>query len=73
MGRSLHWTQPYGDHSTYMIGALYFAHKHWRDPVFYVPKFSFPEGANIIFSDSIPLFALFEQSVGPLPRYQGNG
>ena len=42
-----------------MIGALYFAHDAWRFPVFYVPKFSFPEGANIIFSDSIPLFALF--------------
>jgi len=57
-GQSVYWTQPLGDRITNMIGTIYFAQDNWRWPLFYVPILAFPEGANIIFTDSIPLLAL---------------
>jgi hypothetical protein len=58
LGYSAYWTHPYGDRMNNLIGAVYFAHDQWRFPLFYVPKLAFPEGANIIFTDSLPLLAL---------------
>lgn len=57
-GQSAHWTQPFGDTNTNFIGSLYFAQDKWRFPLFYVPQLAFPEGTNIIYTDSIPLLAL---------------
>lgn len=58
LGYSAYWTHPYGDRMNNFIGAVYFAHDQWRFPLFFVPKLAFPEGANIIFTDSLPLLAL---------------
>jgi len=58
LGRSVYWTEPFGDRITNLIGALYFAHDDWRFPLFYVPGLGFPEGANIVYTDSLPLLAL---------------
>ena len=52
------WDGMRGDRFTYLIGALYHAHDAWRLPIFYVPKLAFPEGANIVYTDSLPLVAL---------------
>ena len=58
MGNNAYWKEPYGDCIHNLIGALYFVHDGWRWPLFYVPGLAFPEGANIIYTDSIPLLAL---------------
>ena len=58
MGNSVYWQEPYGDSIQHLIGSLYYAHDGWRWPLFYVPGLAFPEGANIIYTDSIPLLAL---------------
>lgn len=58
LGRNICWTHPAGDIITNLIGARYFAYDSWRWPLFYVPGLAFPEGANIVYTDSIPLLAL---------------
>lgn len=58
LGNSAYWTAPFGDRITNFIGALYFAHDGWRFPIFYVPNLATPEGANIVYTDSLPLLAL---------------
>lgn len=62
-GRSVYWTQAFGDRITNLVGALYFIRDEWRFPLFYVPQLAFPEGANIVYTDSVPLFALFLKGV----------
>ena len=63
LGRSVYWTEPYGDPTTNMVGALYFVRDEWRFPLFYVPKLGFPEGVNIVYTDSLPLFAIVARLV----------
>lgn len=58
LGQSAFWTKPFGDRVTNLIGALYFAHDGWHFPIFYVPNLAAPEGANIVYTDSLPLLAL---------------
>src|SRR5262245_358171 len=72
LASSRYWTEPFGDPITYEIGARYFAQDKWRFPIFFVPAFSFPEGANIIFSDSIPLLALVAKIAYKLSGYWFN-
>ncbi len=75
MGNSAYWKEPFGDSIQHLIGALYYAHDGWRWPIFYVPGLAFPEGANIIYTDSIPLIALamkvFYQITGEWFNYFG--
>lgn len=61
LGRGVYWTEPFGDRITHMIGALYYAHDDWRFPLFYVPGLAFPEGTNIVYTDSLPLLALVDK------------
>jgi hypothetical protein len=57
-GRGPYWSQAYGDRITNLIGVVYFIRDEWRFPLFYVPQLAFPEGANIVYTDSLPLLAL---------------
>src|SRR5215510_11273151 len=67
-----YWLEPYGDVMTYEIGSRYFAQDAWRFPLFFLPAFSFPEGANIIFSDSIPLLAFIAKIAYKISGYWFN-
>lgn len=58
LGTGPFWHGPRGDRVTNLIGALYYLHDPWRLPIFYVPKLGFPEGVNIVYTDSLPLVAL---------------
>ena len=60
------------DRAQALIGWRYFAHDSWHLPVFSVPALSYPEGANIIFTDSIPLAALFFKVVFVLTGLEVN-
>ena len=48
-----------GDLSTYQLGWKYFRHDEWRFPVLSNPNYGIYLNGNLIYSDSIPLFALF--------------
>jgi hypothetical protein len=63
LGQNPYWTAPFGDRITNLIGALYFVHDSWRFPIFHIPKLAFPEGANIVYTDSLPLLALAAKAV----------
>jgi hypothetical protein len=63
LGRSVYWTEPFGDQITNLIGALSFAHDSWRFPIFYVPGLAVPDGANIVYTDCLPLLALVSKVI----------
>lgn len=50
------------DRAQALIGWRYFAHDVWRFPLFWVPDLGYPEGASIVYTDSIPLLALLAKS-----------
>lgn len=58
LGTSEFWNMPPGDMSQHLIGYLFYIQDHFRFPLFYVPDLGYPEGGNIIFTDSIPIAAL---------------
>jgi len=57
-GHNAYWTEPFGDQIQHRVGAMYFARDDWRFPLFLVSKLNFPEGANIVLTDSLPLLAV---------------
>lgn len=46
------------DRAQALIGWRYYAYDAWRFPLFAVATLGYPEGTNIVFTDSIPLAAL---------------
>lgn len=57
-GTGPYWQAPYSDRITNLVGFLYYLQDEWRFPLFNVPRLGYPEGTNIVFTDSIPLLAL---------------
>lgn len=50
------------DRAQALIGWRYFARDVWRFPLFSVPALGYPEGASIVYTDSIPLVALLAKA-----------
>ena len=48
-----------GDLSTYQLGWEYFRNDKWRFPIGLNPNYGIYSDSNIIYSDSIPIFAIF--------------
>ncbi len=63
LGENLYWKNVVSDYAANLIGYLYFLADKWRWPLFYVPALSIPEGASIIFTDSIPLISLLSKLI----------
>lgn len=63
LGTSEVLRRPEGDLAQHTTGALFFLSDQWRFPVFHVPALDFPAGANVAFTDSIPLIALVARPV----------
>jgi hypothetical protein len=66
LGTSDYWRAPRGivggswaDISTAISGYYYFVRDAWTLPLFQVSRLGMPDGTNIIFTDSIPIVALF--------------
>lgn len=72
LGKGPYWTQPFGDTITHLIGAMYFIRDEWRFPLFFVPQLGFPEGTNIVFTDSLPLLALGAKLLHSVTGWAGN-
>ncbi len=65
VGTSPFWQAPNADQMQALTGWYGFAHDSWRLPLFDVKTLRYPEGANIIFTDSIPLLALLMKPLAP--------
>lgn len=52
------WYAYNGDRLQHMTGANYYAQDEWRFPLFDMKNIHEPEGANVVFTDSIPIIAL---------------
>lgn len=57
-GQGSFWLVPHPDQMQALTGWYAYAHDAWRLPLFEVENLRYPQGANIIFTDSIPLLAL---------------
>jgi hypothetical protein len=65
-GRSAFWEFPKGtiggsqlDMATGLVGYLYYVQSPWHLPLFYVSALGAPTGANVIFTDLVPIVGLF--------------
>lgn len=65
-GNSPFWQAPHADQMQALTGWYGFAHDSWRFPFFEVKTLRYPLGANIIFTDSIPLLALLMKPFVPI-------
>lgn len=65
-GQSAFWLAPHADHMQALTGWYGFRHDAWRFPLFDVKTLRYPQGANIVFTDSIPLLALLFKPLAPL-------
>ena len=66
ISRGNFWRFGSGDAPEHYVGFLYFFNDSWRFPLFFTPNLGFPYGANIIFTDSVPLMALVAKLFHPL-------
>jgi len=57
-GTGAFWQSAESDRATALIGYLYFVADAWRLPLYHIATLNVPEGASVIFTDSIPLVAL---------------
>lgn len=57
-GTGGYWDMQIGDVGTYVTGLRFYIHDEWRFPLYFVQTMNFPDGANIVFTDSLPLLAL---------------
>lgn len=65
-GNGPYWQAPHADQMQALAGWYGFAHDAWRFPLFEVKTLRYPQGANIIFTDSIPLMALLMKPFVPI-------
>lgn len=57
-GTGAYWQALSGDAAKGEIGWFYYARDAWRFPLFATDAYHYPEGASVVLSDSLPLFAL---------------
>lgn len=57
-GKGAYWQTLAGDAATGQIGWFYFARDAWHFPLLATNAYHTPEGANLMLSDSLPLFGL---------------
>jgi hypothetical protein len=58
VGKGPYWDAPVGDIAKGEIGWYYYARDGWRFPIFDIETYHYPEGGNVMLSDSLPLLAL---------------
>lgn len=69
-GRDAFWQLPMGaDMQTVLTGYFYYVQSPWQLPLFYVSQLGAPTGANVVFTDVVPVAAL----AGKLVRSLGAG
>ena len=57
-GTGPYWKIQINDVGTYITGLRFYVRDEWRFPLFYTKTLHYPDGVNIIFTDSLPLMAV---------------
>lgn len=69
------WILSGGDMSQHFLGWHFFRQEEWHFPIGFIQNFNFPMGTSIIYTDSLPLFAiplkLFSSLLPDVFQYQG--
>jgi hypothetical protein len=65
LGQGPYWTTPRCDALQHVIGMRYFLADEWHFPLFRTTLIAPPEGVNVIYTDSLPLFALTAKLLRP--------
>ncbi len=65
LGQGPYWTTPRCDAMQHVIGMRYFLADSWHFPLFQTLLITPPNGVNVIYTDSIPLFALIAKLLRP--------
>lgn len=55
-----------GDLTQHYMGWLYLRESHWSFPLGLIENLNYPDRISIIYTDSIPIFALFFKALSPL-------
>ncbi|MBN1980742.1 MAG: hypothetical protein JW795_04375 [Chitinivibrionales bacterium] len=72
LGYGSFWDLQVGDVSTHLTGMRYYIRDAWRFPLFYVDTLNYPDGSNIIFTDSLPLMAFVAKVIYKLTGLEWN-
>jgi len=62
-GTSDYWQTVHKDVGTNLVGYSFFIKDEWRFPLFFTPHINIPKGYFIIYTDSIPILAVFAKAV----------
>ncbi|MGH8222267.1 MAG: DUF6311 domain-containing protein [Woeseiaceae bacterium] len=63
LGTSAYWQNIVGDAANHVAGYYYYVQDDWRYPIFFTKNLGYPEGASIIFTDSVPVLSLLVKSL----------
>ncbi|MFO1434311.1 MAG: DUF6311 domain-containing protein [Candidatus Competibacteraceae bacterium] len=72
LGTGPQWEWIIDDPAQRLIGWLYYAQDQWRFPLFKVNTLGYPDGTNIIFTDSIPICALIFKIIYKITSWKFN-
>jgi hypothetical protein len=62
-GKGAMWTQPRGDLNAYVVAWEYFVRDKWRLPVLDLPAMNYPEEANVLLVDALPIGQLASKAL----------
>lgn len=75
LGYTSYWNSITGDNAASLIGFYSFANDEWRWPILYTRSINYPVGANIYYTDAVPLLAIIAKimlkSTGIIIPYMG--
>jgi len=72
LGTSAHWDLPLEDSRAYLMGYRYFLHEPWHWPPLVVHEMNVPYTKNIVYTDSIPAWALLNKAIATvIPPWAG--
>jgi hypothetical protein len=60
------WLMNKGDLTQHYLGWAYFRNDPWSFPLGSIPSFGYPFGVSVVYTDSIPLFALLFKVFSPI-------
>lgn len=69
LGYSSYWNNVTGDNVASLIGFYSLANDEWRWPILYTQNINYPIGANIYYTDAVPLLAILGKAIFKLTGY----
>lgn len=72
LGKGPYWQDPPYDASAHQSGLFFYEKDSWHLPLFDSTRMNYPDGASVIYTDSIPLVALFGKMVSTFTHQSWN-